>query len=280
MNNFDLKKFLVENKLTKVSNEKITVKEEIDDLFLDAVFDTLNDRMRLGEITRGVFKTAKKYLDEHEIEISLKNENEPEDVADEIIATVETESKNSLKNEMKNNFDLKKFLVENKLTTNSKAVKEGVALPNNPGDPIYVVDEKEVNFDSIELGQFINSNDIAVYVIESAMFIDGTTLDPEQLTDLEGQYFEEEDEDKRIVPADLVREYDMEKTGESIQYEFRTEEGSRVKIGADKLPGYINSLLDKAGNKGVTLTFISKIGLVPDYKITNRTDDMGRPMNQ
>jgi len=131
-----------------------------------------------------------------------------------------------------NNFDLKKFLVENKLTANSKAVKEGAALPNKPGDPIYVVDEKEVN------------------------------------------------EDKRIVPADLVREYDMEKTGESIQYEFRTEEGSRVKIGADNLPGYINSLLDKAGNKGVTLTFISKIGLVPDYKITNRTDDMGRPLNQ
>jgi len=131
-----------------------------------------------------------------------------------------------------NNFDLKKFLVENKLTANSKSVKEGAALPNKPGDPIYVVDEKEVN------------------------------------------------EDKRIVPADLVREYDMEKTGESIQYEFRTEEGSRVKIGADNLPGYINSLLDKAGNKGVTLTFISKIGLVPDYKITNRTDDMGRPLNQ
>ena len=86
-------------------------------------------------------------------------------------------------------------------------------------------------------------------------------------------------ENKLTTNSKQLSEYDMEKTGESIQYEFRTEEGSRVKIGADKLPGYINSLLDKAGNKGVTLTFISKIGLVPDYKITNVTTDAGDRIN-
>ena len=84
-------------------------------------------------------------------------------------------------------------------------------------------------------------------------------------------------ENKLTTNSKQLSEYDMEKTGESIQYEFRTEEGSRVKIGADDLPRYINSLLDKAGNKGVTLTFISKIGRVPDYKITKHTDDIGNP---
>ena len=43
-------------------------------------------------------------------------------------------------------------------------------------------------------------------------------------------------ENKLTTNSKQLSEYDMEKTGESIQYEFRTEEGSRVKIGADKLP--------------------------------------------
>ena len=262
MSNFDYKKYLVENKLTANSKmlseaaKKPTIKI-LKDLYY---FDKLGSLGAKADVDEKYHSGAKLVFKKGK---SVEDDTTHDDSEYKMI----TSSKRLEKG------------VDYEVTTNSKAVKEGVALPNNPGDLVYVVDEKEVNFDSIELGQFINSNDIAVYVIESAMFIDGTTLDPKQLTDLEGQYFEEEDEDKRIVPADLVREYDMEKTGESIQYEFKTEEGSRVKIGADNLPRYINSLLDKAGNKGVTLTFISKIGPVPDYKITKVTTDAGTQLN-
>ena len=63
-NKFDLKKFLVENKLT--SNSRSLREEEdnreVED-YLDAVFDTLNDMMRLGEISEEEFLVAKRKLD-------------------------------------------------------------------------------------------------------------------------------------------------------------------------------------------------------------------------
>jgi hypothetical protein len=68
--NFDLRKFLSENKLTKASKVLNENENEYDnEMFLDAVFDILNDQMRLGEITAKDFKAAKKYLEKHEIEL-------------------------------------------------------------------------------------------------------------------------------------------------------------------------------------------------------------------
>lgn len=187
------------------------------------------------------------------------------------------------------NFDLKKFLVENKLTTNSKALNERAMSMADLDSMKIVTDEylaeKEIQVKPSEDGSGQKVLDLLKPRLVSTIEADEDEAGADSynvydlgdghllvIDDYEGQF--------GIYRSKELKEYDMEKTGESIQYEFRTEEGSRVKIGADNLPGYINSLLDKAGNKGVTLTFISKIGLVPDYKITNRTDDMGRPMNQ
>ena len=69
-NNFDLRKFLSENKLTKASKTLNENENKYDnEMFLDAVFDILNDQMRLGEISGKDFKAAKKYLEKHEIEL-------------------------------------------------------------------------------------------------------------------------------------------------------------------------------------------------------------------
>lgn len=43
--------------------------KENTDLFLDAVFNDINDQMRLGHISEEDFDLIKSYLDSHEIEI-------------------------------------------------------------------------------------------------------------------------------------------------------------------------------------------------------------------
>ena len=59
MNNFNLRKFLAENKLT--GNSKVL--NEVAENFLDAVFSSLNDMMRAGEISGEEFDAAKSKLE-------------------------------------------------------------------------------------------------------------------------------------------------------------------------------------------------------------------------
>ena len=58
-NNFNLKKFLTENKLT--GNSKVL--NEVAENFLEAVFNSLNDMMRAGEISGEEFDAAKSKLE-------------------------------------------------------------------------------------------------------------------------------------------------------------------------------------------------------------------------
>ena len=59
MNNFNLRKFLAENKLT--GNSKVL--NEVAENFLEAVFNSLNDMMRAGEISGEEFDAAKSKLE-------------------------------------------------------------------------------------------------------------------------------------------------------------------------------------------------------------------------
>jgi len=209
MSNFDLRKYLVENKLTRASNTNVNEDYDEEEGSGYSYKYKEGNGASEEEIQGNIDHYKKnpvvwKMLSKKDFEAmakgeaaDVKNEHYPEWKKEDFVKVLEA-LKDINETKKMENFDLKKFLAENKLTENSKELAE----------------------------------------------------------------------------------YDMTKTGESIQYEFKTEEGSRVKIGADNLPGYINSRLDKAGNKGVTLTFISKVGLVPDYKITNRTDDFGRHINE
>lgn len=64
-----------------------TIKEGNDDIFLDAVFDTLNDEMRLNNISGDIFDNAVKYLDKHGSKLSQIG-HEPGEVANAIIKKV------------------------------------------------------------------------------------------------------------------------------------------------------------------------------------------------
>jgi len=81
-NTFDLKKFLTENKLT--ANSRL-VNENVNDLFLDAIFDYINDELRSGNIEEDDFDVIKNYIDSHEEELSKHQDQEPQDVADDLI---------------------------------------------------------------------------------------------------------------------------------------------------------------------------------------------------
>ena len=95
-NNFNLKKFLTENKLT--NNSKIL--NEVSENFLDAVFNSLNDMMRAGEISGEEFDAAKNKLDSNPASLTpfekrkdiqaaaeslLKGVNEVTDSGDEMV---------------------------------------------------------------------------------------------------------------------------------------------------------------------------------------------------
>ena len=84
-----------------------------------------------------------------------------------------------------NNFDLKKFLVENKLTTNSKALSVSEAADTTP----IMIDGKEIDEESVELGQddFGNGEE---YFVDKAKFVDGTELTIDQMQDLTDNHIE------------------------------------------------------------------------------------------
>lgn len=81
-----------------------------------------------------------------------------------------------------NNFDLKKFLAENKLTRESKLVEAQA--------PGYTVNGKKVDLDSIEIDG-IDRRDYPDFVdayIVYAEFEDGTELTPEEIDELQSQH--------------------------------------------------------------------------------------------
>jgi len=87
-------------------------------------------------------------------------------------------------------------------------------------------------------------------------------------------------ENKLTGNSKQLQEYDYEKTGkDETIFAFKTEAGARVKVPADKLPNFINGLIDKNGGEPVSLTFTEKVVTSPQIKVTNVTDPMGRPMN-
>jgi hypothetical protein len=80
-----------------------------------------------------------------------------------------------------NNFDLKKFLAENKLTRESKLIEA-----QTPG---YTVNGKKVDLDSIEI-EGIDRRDYPDFVdayIVRAEFEDGTELTPEEVDELQSE---------------------------------------------------------------------------------------------
>jgi hypothetical protein len=72
----------------------MTESKDENEMFLDAVFDTLNDKMRANELSNQEFNNAVKYLDKHGRRLS-QTSDEPGDVAELIIRKVTgmTESK-------------------------------------------------------------------------------------------------------------------------------------------------------------------------------------------
>jgi len=86
------------------------------------------------------------------------------------------------------NFDLKKFLVENKLTSNSKMLSKAKseAVDNTP----IMIDGKEVDEDSVELDYDDFGADSEEYFVDKANFVDGTKLTPDQMQELTDNYIE------------------------------------------------------------------------------------------
>ena len=100
-NKFNLKKFLVENKLT--SNSR-SLREEEDSRevegYLDAVFDTLNDMMRLGEISEEEFLVAKRKLDNDPKSImTFKRSGDIQAAVDSLLRRDNKLTSNSIKSE-------------------------------------------------------------------------------------------------------------------------------------------------------------------------------------
>ena len=85
-----------------------------------------------------------------------------------------------------NNFDLKKFLVENKLTTNSKMLSLNEA---NRDEPV-MIDDKEVDITTIEVDNISASDypDFSDAYASKAQFTDGTELTDDQLSMLDDKY--------------------------------------------------------------------------------------------
>ena len=85
-------------------------------------------------------------------------------------------------------------------------------------------------------------------------------------------------ENKLTDNSKELAEYDMKKTGESEKYEVMVTDAngkkSYQKLSADGMNHYL-----KMVKFPVTIEFKSK-STTPDFDITNRTDDFGRPMNE
>lgn len=82
---------------------------------------------------------------------------------------------------MENNFNLRKFLTENKLTSNARLIKENA-----------VIDGKKVDINSIEI-ENISRNDFPDFVdayAVAASFEDGTELSEDQLEMLNTEYYD------------------------------------------------------------------------------------------
>ena len=186
-----------------------------------------------------------------------------------------------------NNFDLKKFLVENKLTTNSKALlKEAMTMADL--DSMKVVTDEYLAEKGIEINPSEDGSGQSVLDMLNPPLVSTIETDEDEggadsynvydlgdghllvIDDYEGQF--------GIYRKELA-EYDIKSTGEKeIIYEVEVldEDGkvkSYTKLSAEKFDLYIkNSPLP------VTIKFKNRT-VRAVTKITGVTDDMGRPMN-
>lgn len=95
MSNFNIKKFLTENKLTEASrrtneeehfsSDSKNLKEEPGELFLDAVFNFINDEFRSGNISETDFITIKNYIDDNDEDLLQLQDRSPVGLAKELI---------------------------------------------------------------------------------------------------------------------------------------------------------------------------------------------------
>jgi len=195
-----------------------------------------------------------------------------------------------------NNFDLKKFLVENKLTTNSKALTEAdtdsVKLFDFPEDLKDVKAYEELGF-NVEIDDPANKvysaemyfkgydwmavfsvlEDAARFNLKPNLEYNGETYEFKEARELADEKAAE-----GTYPEELA-EYDIKSTGEEeIIYEVEVldEDGkikSYTKLNAEKFDLYIK-------NRPLPVTIKFKNRTVRAVtKITGVTDDMGRPMN-
>jgi len=197
-----------------------------------------------------------------------------------------------------NNFDLKKFLVENKLTANSKALNENIEstdsvklfdFPEDPkdvkayeelgfnveiDDPANKVYSAEMSFKGYDwMAVFSVLEDAARYGLKPNLEYNGEIYEFEEARELA-----DEKAAKDTYPEELD-EYDIKSTGEEeIIYEVEVlgEDGkvkSYTKLRADKFDQYI-----KNRPLPVTIKFNNRT-VRAGTKITRVTDDMGRLMN-
>jgi hypothetical protein len=199
-----------------------------------------------------------------------------------------------------NNFDLKKFLVENKLTTNSKTlVKEAMSM--NDLDPMKIVTDEYLAQKGIKVNPSENGSGQRVLDMLNPPHVSTIETDEDEagaesydVYDLgDGHFLVIDDYEglfaiyrknggikaaKGTYPEELA-EYDIESTGEEeIIYEVEVlgEDGkvkSYTKLRADKFDLYI-----KNRPLPVTIKFNNRT-VRAGTKITKVTDDMGRPMN-
>ena len=115
---------------------------------------------------------------------------------------------------MADNFNLRKFLTENKLTKNAKLLKE-----------VVEVDGKEVDIDSMEIDG-IDMNDFPDFVdayVVAASFTDGTDLTDDQLEILSTQHSDIIQD--RIHDRQLYREGKKQASSGDMAYTEKAEEG-------------------------------------------------------
>ena len=220
--NFDLRQFLAENKLTK--NTKLL--KENSEFFLDAIFDSANDSLRSGDIDDGIFNTVKDYIDSHEEELLSYQDQNPQDIADDLIAKATSGELNNINEARVEGFDVNKkafkvsfinkyggegdFRILNAETpeqaeevfTNIFVKNPDMVKSINSIEPYQVPAPKPqaqpqpglegVDYGSIEIDG-VDSNDYPDFVdayVAYAEFEDGTPLSEEELYQLTDELYE------------------------------------------------------------------------------------------
>ena len=262
-NNFDLRQFLIENKLTK--NTKLL--KENSEFFLDAIFDSANDSLRSGDIDDGIFNTVKDYIDSHEEELLSYQDQNPQDIADDLIAKATSGELNNINEARVEGFDVNKkaFKVSfiNKyggegdsriLNAETPEQAEEVftnIFVKNPDmvksiksiEPYQVPAPKPqaqsrpglegVNYGSIEIDG-VDSNDYPDFVdayVAYAEFEDGTPLSEEELYQLTDELYESGELADRAAESLYEGKEKELKEGKSYKVSKNSKEAQHLKKG-------------------------------------------------